>query len=164
MEQEYGLEIAEVWCDDESLTDALEHQYGLHVRLVSQRRTEGASPPTEYNPVILRGTCRSGTTIHHSGDVVVLGDVNSGAEISAAGDIVIYGALRGAAHAGADGDSDASILALAFQSVHFKIGPHSGGMSPLEMGTSPGPQIARVSNGAVVVESYTAAFHRLALA
>lgn len=152
MEGEYGLEIKEVWCDDESLTDALEDRFGVPVRLVAQRRTEAVSAPTQYNPVILRGTCRSGTTIHHRGDVVVLGDVNSGAEISAAGDVVIYGALRGAVHAG------------AFESVRFKIGPHDGGMSPRDLRASPGPEIARVKNGAVVVERYDTALHRLSLA
>ena len=164
MEQEYGLEIEEVWCNDDSLEEALEERSGLPVRLVSPRRTGGASPPTQYSPIILRGTCRSGTAIHHKGDVVVLGDVNSGAEVSAAGDVVIYGVLRGRAHAGDDGDFDASILALSFQSTRFKIGPLSGELSARDMGTSPGPQIARVSNGAVIVESYTAAFHPLALA
>ena len=159
MEQEYGLDIEEVWCEHDSLAEALEEQSGLPVRLVPSRRTDGAS----YTPVILRGTCRSGTTIRHEGDVVVLGDVNSGAEISAAGDIVIYGALRGVVHAGADEDFDASILALAFQSTRFKIGPLSGEMSAREKGGLSGPQIAHVKNGAVVIENYTAAFHRLAL-
>ena len=83
---------------------------------------------------------------------------------SAAGDVVIYGALRGAVHAGADGDRDASILALTFQSAQFKIGPHNGGMSPRDMWTSAGPEIARVKNGAIIVEHYTAAFHQHSLA
>ena len=87
MEQEYGLEIAEVWCDDESVAEVLGDRSGLPVRLVSPRRADGASPLAPYTPVILRGTCRAGTSIRHKGDVVVLGDVNAGAEVSAAGDV-----------------------------------------------------------------------------
>ncbi len=63
MEQEYGLEIEEVWCDDDSLADALEDRSGLPVKLVSPRRADGASPLAPYTPVILRGTCRAGTSL-----------------------------------------------------------------------------------------------------
>ena len=45
--------------------------------------------------MLIRGTFRSGESIHHHGDVIVLGDVNPGSEILADGDIVVMGTLKG---------------------------------------------------------------------
>ena len=72
--------------------------------------------------MLIRGTFRSGESLHHAGDVVVLGDVNPGSEIQADGDIVVMGSLKGLPHAGASGDHKAAIIALEITSPRLRIG------------------------------------------
>jgi septum site-determining protein MinC len=72
-------------------------------------------------PLYLKTTLRSGSTIRHPGTVIVLGDVNPGGEILADGDIIVWGNLRGVAHAGAKGDRECRIMALRMEPTQLRI-------------------------------------------
>jgi septum site-determining protein MinC len=72
-------------------------------------------------PLYLKTTVRSGSTIRHPGTVIVLGDVNPGGEIVANGDIIVWGNLRGLAHAGAKGDRECRIMALRMEPTQLRI-------------------------------------------
>ncbi len=157
MVEEYGLQIAEVWCDGNVISDVLAERSGLPVRVVSNPHRGGTDDPSKDHALILRGTCRSGITVQHDGDVVVLGDVNPGARVHATGDIIVYGVLRGTVHAGSRGDDTASVFALSIQRRGLRIGPIADGAISHEHGRSEGPEIAYVREGAIVVEPYTPA-------
>ncbi|MFQ5875269.1 MAG: septum site-determining protein MinC [Dehalococcoidia bacterium] len=108
--------------------------------------------------LLVKGTCRSGTKIHHPGNVVVAGDVNSGAEITATKDIMVFGRLAGLAHAGVDGAEDAVIIALQIEAPQLRIGPHIKMDPPVGRGkrSTKMPDIALVREEAIVVEPFVA--------
>lgn len=118
----------------------------------SARRSTWAGPAE-----LVRRTLRSGQRVVSSGHVVVLGDVNSGAEVVAAGDVVVIGALRGTAHAGALGDEGAVVAALRLEAGQVRIGRHIGrapdGARPPADPGRPRPEVARVKDGGIVIES-----------
>ena len=159
MVEEYGLQIAEVWCYGNVISDVLAERFGLPVKLVSNPHRGGTDEPSKDHPLILRGSCRSGVTVQHDGDVVVLGDVNPGALVYATGDIIVYGALRGTVHAGSLGDDTASVFGLSIQRRGLKIGSFANGAISQKRVRSEGPEIAYVREGAIVVEPYTPVLH-----
>lgn len=115
-------------------------------------------------------TLRSGARVRHSGDVVVYGDVNAGAQVEADGHIVVLGALRGLAHAGARGDESAVILSFDLRPTQIRIGnriafpperatPQGSKLLTLLQRDRPAtrsytPEIARIEDGAIVLEDY----------
>ena len=159
MVEEYGLQIAEVWCYGNVISDVLTERSGLPVKLVSNPHRGGKDDSSKDHPMILKGSCRSGVTIQHEGDVVVLGDVNPGARVHATGDIIVYGVLRGTVHAGSRGDDTASVFALSIQRRGLRIGSFADGAISHEQVRGEGPEIAYVREGAIVVESYTPVLH-----
>ncbi len=159
MVEEYGLQIAEVWCYGNVISDVLAERSGLPVKLVSNSHQGGTDDSSKDHPMILRGSCRSGVTIQHEGDVVILGDVNQGARVHAAGDIVVYGVLRGTVHAGSRGDDTASVFALSIQRRGLRIGSLTDQGISHEQVRSEGPEIAYVREGGIVVEPYTPLLH-----
>jgi septum site-determining protein MinC len=104
--------------------------------------------------ILVRRVVRSGQTVRHTGHVVVVGDVNVGAELIAGGDVVVWGRLRGLAHAGCRGDSQAIVCALEFTPQQVLISNYV--RRPDDERTSPpsGPVVARVVDGAIVIESW----------
>ena len=95
---------------------------------------------------------RSGQRIEHNGDVLVLGNVNKDAQIVATGNIIVMGTLRGIAIAGALGDESAVVVALRMEPQQIRIG-RKVAISNEEERISPGyPEIARVENGAIILE------------
>ena len=166
-EDEFNLKVAQFWCGTEAWENAILQEAGVPVALVPQGRISSpsfaVSRPWEA-PLVIRSTCRSGTTIHHEGDLVVLADVNPGAQISAAGDIIVFGTLRGIAHAGTNGTDPARevIMALALRPPQLRIGLHVS-MAPFEKTnqTIPGhPEIAYVSGRSIVIAPFTGSFQR----
>lgn len=102
-------------------------------------------------------TLRSGQKLETEYSVVIFGDVNSGAEIIAGGDIVVLGTMRGIAHAGAYDESGGGrvIFCTNFQPTQLRIGTAiSRGGSEEKGDGDRGPEIARVENNMIVVESY----------
>lgn len=106
----------------------------------------------ESNAILIKKTLRSGQSISYNGDVVIIGDVNAGAEVIAEGDIIVLGALRGLAHAGAMGNRDAIICALEFSPVQIRIADVIA-RSPEQVTISPVPEIARIKDNNIIIES-----------
>lgn len=116
--------------------------------------------------LLVRRTLRGGMAVRHPGAVVILGDVNPGAEVIAGGDIAVWGTLRGVVHAGAFGDEAAIVCALKLAPTQLRIGSRIA-ISPDERETGgrrrlrflahpqPGPEVARVQDGAIVVERWS---------
>lgn len=164
---ERELTVAEVG----QLTHLLQDSFGLVVVAIDSgypvRETIAAgvmrAEPAEQEggwtmrpgALVVNRTLRSGSSIRHSGDVIVLGDVNPGAEIVSAGHIVVMGALRGLAHAGCTGDINSIVAAARLQPTQLRIGTVIGRPPDGEPGASAGfhPEVARVVDGAIIVES-----------
>jgi septum site-determining protein MinC len=132
---------------------------GLNIALPST--LPQAQPDVETDPeedresaVLARLTLRSGRSVRHAGHVVILGDVNPGAELVAGGNIVVWGRLRGVAHAGADGDETAIVCALDLSPTQLRIAGHIA-TSPSRKGEA-GPEMARLKNGHIIAERWSA--------
>jgi septum site-determining protein MinC len=120
----------------------------------AERTWQTGGVPVRPGAKVVSRTLRSGASIRYDGDVIILGDVNPGAEVVATGHIVVMGALRGLAHAGAKGDETAIVAAIRLQPTQLRIGTVIGRPPDGEFDTSGfHPEVARVENGAIVVES-----------
>lgn len=109
--------------------------------------------PKEPPAKILPKTIRSGQRIEYEGHVVIKGDLNPGAEVVATGDIIVLGVLRGIAHAGAGGDESAEVIAFEFQPVQLRIAGLIA-RPPEKAERTNRPEVARIRDGAIVVERY----------
>lgn len=105
---------------------------------------------------VVTKTLRSGQEVRHDGDVIVLGDVNPGASVIATGHIVVMGALRGVAHAGCAGNTGALVAATKLRPTQLRIA-HIIGRAPDDQqeNLQPVPEVARVRDGMIVVETPT---------
>jgi len=105
--------------------------------------------------LITRRTVRSGQQVRYESSVVIMGDVNSGAEVIAGGDVLVWGALRGTVHAGYPANEEAVVCALTLAPVQLRIGSHAS-RPPEDDSPAHTPEIASVSDGQIVVESWSA--------
>lgn len=115
------------------------------------------------------GSLQPGDDLAADTGLVIIGNVPKGAKVTAAGNLIVFGALDGFAHAGAYGDLGAYIAALSIDTGQLQIGrilfipPESGGKKKSgflrrrkdKEGESFSPQIARVRDGHVIIESFT---------
>jgi septum site-determining protein MinC len=126
------------------------------------RKHRSAKPVDANETLLVRHTCRTGTSIKHHGNVVILGNVNPGAEVIAGGDVVVMGTLRGTAHAGAYGNPGAAIVALSFQASQVRIATLIAIDSSKETHrkATAGPEAAYISDGVIMIEPYTGALPR----
>ena len=135
-----------------------------------------AMPEGGRRTVSVHRSLRSGAQVRFPGDIVVFGDVNAGAEVVADGSIVVLGSLRGMAHAGAHGDPSATVMAFNFTPTNLRIAQRQAIDLPTEAAPRPRllsllrapgladrgaprgatARVARVVDGAVVVEDYAA--------
>ncbi len=114
---------------------------------------EPAAPDDPDAGLLTRRTLRSGQQLRHPGSIALIGDVNPGAEIVAGGDIIVWGKLRGTVHAGAMGDEGAQVCALDMQPTQLRIAQHIA-RSPEDRRRKPAPEVARIRNGQITVESW----------
>ena len=166
-EDEFQLAVVGFLCGVEALERHISDEVGVDVELLRGHPAadvvEAESSPGDET-LVVKSTCRSGTSINHEGDVVVLGDVNPGAEVIATGDIVVLGTLRGIAHAGT-GDVEpptAVIVATTMRPLQLRIGRHVSVASEEERGraTIVHPEIAYVSEDSIIVAPFTGWFQR----
>ncbi len=123
-----------------------------------------AEPDTSSSPVgpsgaalrIVHRTLRGGTVLRHAGDLILYGDVKPGAEIIAGGSITVLGTLTGVAHAGTRSGDRAWVLASTMGRAQIRIGQRISisEPSPDASPQAPGPAIASVLDGAIVIEPY----------
>jgi septum site-determining protein MinC len=145
---------------ENAITTGAAKLLGLETDLANGRRPDGYDElkpiDTEVRGdagVLVRRTLRSGSTVRHSGHVVVIGDVNPGAEIVAGGDVVVWGRLRGVVHAGADGDEQAVVCALDLSPTQLRIAGCIA-VSPNEKRRSPSPEVAAIRAGRIVADPW----------
>ncbi len=139
------------------MTEQAAQSFGLATRIYKPQPQDRKGSPEikgsdEADTVMVRRTLRSGSSIHHSGPVVVIGDVNPGAEIVCAGDVVVWGRLRGMVHAGAKGDESAIVCALDLSPTQLRIAGKIA-IAPKRKG-KPVPEVARLIEGQVVAQAW----------
>ncbi len=101
----------------------------------------------------VHGTLRSGQEVSYNGNIVVIGDVNPGALLKAKGNIVVLGSLRGVAQAGVGGNRYAVVAAYSLLPTQLRIADYI--VRPPEDDIQyKYPEIAKVVDGAVVIEPY----------
>ncbi len=168
---QHGVELATVIAGTQA-TRNVAKQVGLPFKLPSNQNTRPPTPVIEGNTgskaenvragqpfdsaeaLFLRRTVRSGQRIEHHADVVVLGDVNPGAEIIAGGSVIVWGTVRGQIQAGQI-QAGAVICALSLRPTQLRIGEVLAVGSQEALNEPiPGPEIATVENGAIVLESW----------
>lgn len=96
-------------------------------------------------------TIRSGQQIKHKGNVIVIGDVNPGGIVEATGNIIIFGSLKGVAKAGS---KESIIAAIKFEASQIKISDLMSRRPDEEFEKVDYPEVAKVKNGSIVIESY----------
>lgn len=140
--------------DQAQLEDLLGSTFGLKLlKVTSQVEPAGKAEAEEKSFTIIERTIRSGQTVRHSGTVIVLGDVNPGAEVIAGGNIIVVGALRGVAHAGAGGNPGVVVAASRLQPTQLRIGGVISRPPDNDQETARTPEVARIKDGMVVIDS-----------
>ena len=165
----HGIELATLISGAQA-TRRLAKQVGLNFHLPNSQNTQAPKPVIEptvkgetgrgavsfdtAEALFLRRTIRSGQRIEHHADVIVLGDVNPGAEIISAGNVIVWGTVRGQIQAG-QSQPGSVICALCLWPTQLRIGEVVAVGSPEAMNEPPpGPEIASLQDGNIVVESW----------
>jgi len=138
------------------LTEQTALMLGMATR-ISTPRPERAIRPLDTNlegesAIFVQRTLRSGFKVSHTGHVIVLGDINPGAEVVANGSIIIWGKLRVVVHAGVEGNENAVVCALDMMPTQLRIGSYVS--IPSQRKGKHEPELARIHNGQVIVESW----------
>ena len=163
LEEEFSLKVSSFWCGGGPL-EVLSAAGGESTLRQRGPLSTPQSTQPEETPLFIKGTCRSGSSADHKGDIVVLGDVNPGAQLKATGDILVFGTVRGIAHAGAGktGPCGAVIMALSLQPLQLRIG-NKVSVTPKSKKsgrrTTAFPEIAFVRGRSIVVTPFTGKFH-----
>ena len=169
LEAEFNLKLEGIFCSSDTINQLISDKPIIYTKPLEDTKGQPemacnfAESGTEINgassswsdTLTMKGTCRSGTTIHNTGNVLILGDVNPGAEISATKDIVVFGRLAGVAHAGANGHK-ALIIALNFEAPQLRIGKYIRIDAPIRRTnrSSWTPEMAFVKDGKIRVEPF----------
>jgi septum site-determining protein MinC len=101
-----------------------------------------------------RRTIRSGEKIAGEGHVVIVGDVNPGAEVIAGHNIFVWGSLKGSAYAGVPDHEDAVIAALHLAPIQLRIAGYIARPPESRPHTASTPELARIDQQAIVVETW----------
>ena len=104
--------------------------------------------------VVERRTVRSGEKVASEGHLIIMGDVNPGAEVIAENHIIVWGSLKGAAYAGVPNHEDAVIAALHLTPIQLRIAGYIARSPDARPVTTAVPELARIDQGAIVVESW----------
>ena len=104
--------------------------------------------------VVERRTVRSGETVASEGHLVIMGDVNPGAEVIAENNIIVWGSLKGTAYAGVPNHEDAVIAALHLTPIQLRIAGYIARSPDVRPVTAAVPELARIDQNEIVVESW----------
>jgi len=107
--------------------------------------------------IIIMKDMKSGSQVNATSNVVVMGNIDSGAKVVANGNIIVMGEVRGFIHAGAEGNENAYVVASNFKPKVLKIANNFAEAPEddnYEEEKQVGPEIAFISEGRMVVESY----------
>ncbi len=176
LEREFSLKLEGIFCSSDTISQLISNKPIVYTKpLEDDKKQPDSVVEVTYNStnqdfrtndingskspwtdtLTMKGTCRSGTTIHNTGNVLILGDVNPGAEISATKDIIVFGRLAGLAHAGATGQK-AMITALNLEAPQLRIGKYIRMDPPVRKRnrSSWTPEMAFVKDGKIKVEPF----------
>lgn len=107
--------------------------------------------------IIVMTDMKSGSQVSSTSNVVIMGDVSSGARVVANGNVIVMGSVKGFIHAGATGNENAYAVA---NNLNAKVLQIAGNIAEApddetyEEEKSSVPEIALVSNGRIIIESY----------
>lgn len=104
--------------------------------------------------VVEHRTVRSGEKVASEGHLVIMGDVNPGAEVIAENNIIVWGSLKGAAYAGVPNHEDAVIAALHLSPIQLRIAEYIARPPDARPVTAAVPELARIDQDEIVVESW----------
>lgn len=104
--------------------------------------------------VVEHRTVRSGEKVASEGHLVIMGDVNPGAEVIAEHNIIVWGALKGTAYAGVPNHEDAVIAALHLSPIQLRIADYIARSPDARPVTAAVPELARIDQNEIVVESW----------
>ena len=131
----------------------IEKEMELINEKVIEKETKVFSGVNEGKTKFIRKTVRGGECIDYPGNIVIIGDINSGAEVYALGNVIVLGRIKGKVSAGTNGNSKAVIAAFLLQPEMLKIG-NIIAMSPDDIEKPSYPELAKIKNGAIIVEPY----------
>lgn len=148
-----GESLSKEQCDE--IMDILKSKYHLNV-IDNTSKGEESTFGGIYEGMtkFINTTVRSGQVIEYDGNIVIIGDVNPGALVKAKGNIIVLGSLKGVAHAGTEGNQEAVVAAYDLQPMQLRIGSVISRRPDENVSSSGKPEIARVSNGEVIIEPY----------
>lgn len=118
-----------------------------------QKETKVFSGVNEGKTKFIRKTVRGGQAIRYQGNIVIIGDINSGAEVYASGNVIVLGRIKGKVSAGTNGNSKAVIAAFLLQPEILTIA-NVIAMSPDDVEKPSYPELAKIKDGAIIVEPY----------
>ena len=107
--------------------------------------------------VVVMKDMKPGSQINSKGNTVVMGDISSGARVVAGGNVIVMGSVTGFIHAGAMENENAYVVA---NSLNPKVLQIAGNIAEapdddsFEDKKEISPEIAFVSKGRIVIESY----------
>ncbi len=135
-------------------TQTTTEEFGLE--MVPSPLKAPTTPKLEPNHTTqtFKRTLRSGQHVEYAGNIVIIGDVNPGAKVMAGGNIIVWGHLRGTAHAGAIIGDSAYVCALKLIPVQLIIGNHISCSPTDNKDKRIIPEMAFVSNGQIIAESW----------
>ena len=126
-------------------------------------RPQPAPPPPKVAAPVINGkgalvvehrTVRSGEKVASEGHLIIMGDVNPGAEVIAENNIIVWGSLKGTAYAGVPNHDDAVIAALHLSPIQLRIAGYIARSPDSRPVTATVPELARIDDNEIVVESW----------
>lgn len=123
------------------------------IQQVNEKEARIFSGVYEGKTKFIRKTIRGGQSISYQGNIVIIGDINSGSEIYATGNVIVLGVIKGKVSAGSNGNTKAVIAAFLLQPELLKIA-NVFAMSPDDVEKPSYPELARIKDGAIIVEPY----------
>ena len=107
--------------------------------------------------VVVMKDMKPGSQINSKGNTVVMGDISSGARVVAGGNVIVMGSVTGFIHAGAMGNENAYVVANYLNPKVLQIADNMAEApddDSFEDKKEISPEIAFVSKGRIVIESY----------
>lgn len=135
------------------LKDIILEDIEQEIEKVNEKESKIFSGVYEGKTKFIRKTVRGGQSINYQGNIVIIGDINSGAEVYAAGNVIVLGRIKGKVHAGTNGNTKAVIAAFLLQPEILKIAEVIA-MSPDDALKPQYPELAKIKDGAIIVEPY----------
>lgn len=107
--------------------------------------------------IIVMTDMKSGSQVNSTSNVVVMGNIEPGARVVANGNVIVMGSVKGFIHAGSIGNENSYVVANNLNAKVLQIAQNIA-EAPDEENyqeeKSVNPEIALVSNGRIVIETY----------